>query len=176
MMRIGNILLVFLLATTVAGCAADKAQEPAKLIGGEVAKFHALLSQFQDDTAVWEDYSVSRIVGSELRTAAADATSKRLETEWGLREAKSNSEILKALRAQAVAEVAAEETPAAAPAVTRTELPLDELSAVAGSLDKLAEPNGFADDAKILFEFGKAVNDQLKKIEADAAKKANSGG
>jgi hypothetical protein len=163
------------LAMAIAGCAADRAAEPAKLIGGEVAKFHALLSQFQDDTTAWEDYSASRIVGSDLRAAAADATSKRLETEWSLREAKSDSEIFKALRDQATIEVKAETTPMAVPTTTRTELPLDELSAVAGSLDKLSEPSGFFDDATVLLEFGKAVNDQLKKIEADAAKKANSG-
>lgn len=165
-----------LLAVTLGGCAADQAQAPAKLIGGEVAKFHADLSQFQDNTRAWQGYSATRITGSAVSAAAADATSMRLQTEWTLRDAKSDTEVFRTLRDQASADLAAQTTtPPPLPALTRAAFPLDELSSVAGGLDKIAEPRSFVDDAKALIAFGKTVNDQLKKLEEDAAKKATDG-
>ena len=176
MNRVTKFMASAVLAASLTGCAADMAQDPAKVIGGEVAKLHADLSQFQEETKAYNGYSATRISSSTLGAAAADATTTRLQTEWVLRDAKTNVQVFTTLRDQASVDLAAQTAaPPPLPALERPTFSLDTLSAVSGSLDKIAEPTDFTADAKTLIAYARAVNEQLKKLEEDAAKKASDG-
>jgi hypothetical protein len=165
-----------LIAAAVGGCAADQAEAPAKLIGGEVAKFHADLTQAQDDIKAAQGYSATRINGTALRTATASETTARLQTEWNLQHAKTQTDVLEILRSQAGASATAEaEAAAPLPALTAADFPLDKLSATAGGLDQIATQRDFKEHLKFLIEYGAAVNEQLKKLEEEAAKKTGAG-
>ncbi len=168
--------LPLLIAVGLCGCAADQAEAPAKLIGGEVAKFHADLSQFADGAKASQGYSTTRITGSALRTASADETTTRLQTEWSLQNAKTQNEVFDILKKQASADIAVEAAgPPPLPALTAQDFPLDKLGAVAGSLDQIAAQKDFKDNLKFLIGFATTINGQLQKLEADAAKKASAG-
>src|SRR4051812_10085043 len=146
----------------LAGCAAHRVTEPAKVIGSEIANFQSGLSSFQDGMQEFQDDERIRIAGTATRRDIAIAATKQLQVEWAIIHAKSEGEVLAALQSlghDEIVELAPSPSPTPQPTVVG--FPLDELGAVATTMDQLSQQPDPKADLEFLLHYGTEVNKQL---------------
>jgi hypothetical protein len=168
-------IIVISIINLLGGCAADRISGSAKTIGDEIATYQGSLSSFQDSLKIDQDDGHARIVGTNARRDVVTDVSTSMQVEWMIANAKNATDIFSPLQKQGndeVSQLLAPATSSVSPASVT--FPIDKLGSVAKTMDDLSKGKSTQDNIKFLVNYGKTVNKQIKALDAQAKKSAET--
>lgn len=168
-------MAVISIVNLLGGCAADRISDPAKTIGDEIATYQGSLSLFQDSLKINQDNEYARIVGTNARRDVVTDVNASMQVEWVIANAKSAPEIFAPLQKQGNDEVSRLLAPATSSVLPASvTFPIDKLGSVAKTMDDLSKGQSTQDNIKFLVNYGKTANEQIKALNDQAKKSAQT--